>query len=150
MSALLTSCTPQAPQTPATLVVRDLWAAFQARDWHAARALVHADMQTTWRSSGERFAGADAFIEANARYPEGWTIHLLELAPLQDGRVLSQVRVDQAPHSYFASSLWCVAQGLITALDETWATAEPPPAWRDTLPGRTLFDPRGDARARRP
>jgi hypothetical protein len=150
MSALLTSCTPQAPQTPATLVVRDLWAAFQARDWHAARALVHADMQTTWRSSGERFAGADAFIEANARYPEGWTIHLLELAPLQDGRVLSQVRVDQAPHSYFASSLWCVAQGLITALDETWATAEPPPAWRDTLPGRTMFDPRDDARARRP
>jgi hypothetical protein len=137
-------------QTPEMKVVQCLWAAFQARDWRTARALVHVDMQTTWRSTGERFAGADAFIEANARYPEGWTIHLLELAQLHDGRVLSQVRVDQAPHSFFATSLWCVAQGLITALDETWATAELPPAWRDTLPGRTLFDPRADARARTP
>jgi GNAT superfamily N-acetyltransferase len=140
----------RAPQTPAMRTVRALWAAFQARDWPAARALVHVDMQTTWRASGERFVGADAFIEANARYPEGWTIHLLELAQLQDGRVWSQVRVDHAPHSYFASSLWCVAEGLITMLDETWATAESPPAWRSMLPGRTLFDPRVDARARTP
>jgi hypothetical protein len=60
------------------------------------------------------------------------------------------VRVDQPPPSRFATSFWRVDDGLITGLDETWATAEDPPAWRADLPGRSRFDPRDDARARQP
>jgi GNAT superfamily N-acetyltransferase len=138
------------PTTPSLRAVRRLWAGFQERDWAAARAVLHDDLLAVWRASGERFRGADAFIEANRRYPEGWTIHLLELAHLQDGRVMSMVRVDHPPDSFFATSLFRVDDGLITAIDETFATAEQPPAWRDSLAGRERFDPRDDGRARSP
>jgi GNAT superfamily N-acetyltransferase len=138
------------PSTPSLRAVRRMWAAFQARDWAAARAVMQDDLQASWWASGERFQGADAFIEANARYPEGWTIHLLELVHLQDGRVLSQVRVDHPPGAYFATSLFRVDDGLIAGIDEYWATLERPPAWRDALAGRSRFDPQDDPRARQP
>jgi ribosomal protein S18 acetylase RimI-like enzyme len=135
------------PTTPSVRAVRSLWAAFQARDWRRARALLHDDLQATWWTSGERFAGADAFIEVQARYPEGWTVQLLELGHLQDGRVLSLVRVDHPPQRFFATSFFRVDDGRIAGVDEYWATYEPPPAWREALAGRSTFDPERDPRA---
>ena len=142
----------RAPLTPGLRAVRGLWAAVQARDWPAARACLHAEMQAQWWTSGERFVGADAFIDVQARYPEGWTIRLLELSPLQDGRVVSVVRVDHPPQSFFATSFFRTDDGLITAVDEYWATLESPPAWRAQA-GQTTwlsFDPLLDPRARQP
>lgn len=135
------------PTTPSARAVATLWAAFQARDWDHARSLLADDVQVTWWTSGERFDGADAFVEANRRYPEGWTIHLLELGHLRDGRVLSLVRVDHPPASFFATSFYRVDDERIAGIDEYWATLEPPPEWRASLPGRSMFDPRRDARA---
>jgi len=138
------------PATPSLRAVRGLWARMQARDWNGARALLREDLVATWWTSGERYTGAAAFIDAQARYPEGWRLHLIELAHLQDGRVMSVVRVDHAPNTYFATSFFRVDDGLITAVDEYWATVEQPPEWRAELPGRTRFDLQDDARAREP
>jgi len=140
------------PTTPSVRAVRSLWAAFQARDWAAARALMLPALQATWWTSGERIDGAEAFIAVNARYPEGWAIQLIELAHLQDGRVLSVVRVDHAPNRYFATSLFRVDDGRIAGIDEYWATVELPPAWRtpQAIAGLSAFDPAADARARAP
>jgi GNAT superfamily N-acetyltransferase len=138
------------PATPSLRAVRRLWAAFQARDWAAARLLLQDDLEATWWASGERLQGADAFIEANARYPEGWIIRLLELVHLQDGRVMSLVRVDHPPRSFFATSLFRVDDESISGIDEYWATVEEPPTWREALAGRTRFDPHDDPRARQP
>lgn len=138
------------PLTPSLRAVRALFAAIEARDWAAARALLHADLQARWWTSGERFHGADAFVEVQASYPEGWHIHLVELAHLQDGRVLCIVRVDHPPQRFFATSLLRVDNGLVAGIDEYWATAEEPPAWREALPGRSRFDAGDDPRARRP
>lgn len=135
------------PTTPSARAVATLWAAFQARDWDRARSLLADDVQVTWWTSGERFDGADAFVEANRRYPEGWTIHLLELGHLRDGRVLSLVRIDHPPASFFATSFYRVDDERIAGIDEYWATLEPPPEWRASLSGRSLFDPRRDPRA---
>ena len=135
------------PTTPSARAVATLWAAFQARDWDCARSLMADDVQVTWWTSGERFDGADAFVEANRRYPEGWTIHLLELGHLRDGRVLSLVRIDHPPHSFFATSFYRVDDERIAGIDEYWATLEPPPEWRASLPGRSMFDPKRDPRA---
>jgi ribosomal protein S18 acetylase RimI-like enzyme len=135
------------PTTPSLRAVRSLWRAVQARDWPAARALLDDRLHITWWTSGERFESADAFVEANVRYPEGWTIHLLELGHLQDGRVLSLVRVDHPPRRFFATSIFRVDDGRITGIDEYWAGVEPPPAWRDAIPGRVHFDPSADPRA---
>ncbi len=58
----------RAPLTRGLRAVRALWAAMQARDWAAARAGLHAQMQAVWWTSGERFVGADAFIAVQSRY----------------------------------------------------------------------------------
>jgi GNAT superfamily N-acetyltransferase len=142
----------RATTTPAMRTVQAMWAAFQARDWPAARALLRDDLQVRWWTSGERFGGADGFVEAQARYPEGWTIHLVELARLHDGRVLALLRVDQPPHSYFATSIARVDDDRVAGIDEYWATAEPPPDWRvaQALQGWSRFEPLDDPRSRRP
>ena len=134
-------------------LVRRLWSSFQARDWAAARRLLHDNLQAVWWATGERFEGADAFIAVNARYPEGWTIHVIDISPMQDGRVLSIVRVDHPPHCFFATSLCRVdGDGLIVDIEEYWATVEAPPDWRspERLAGCVRFDPASDPRARRP
>jgi ribosomal protein S18 acetylase RimI-like enzyme len=138
------------PTTPSVRAVRSLWAAFQARDWARARTLLHDDVQATWWTSGERFHGADAFVELQAGYPEGWTIQLIELGHMQDGRVMSLARVDQPPHAFFATSLYRVDDERIASVEEYWATLETPPAWRQSLRGRSTFDPQCDPRAHVP
>jgi ribosomal protein S18 acetylase RimI-like enzyme len=137
------------PQWPSVQAVRALWSAFQARDWTAARALLRADLQAVWWTSGERFESAAAFVEVQARYPEGWTIRLLECTRLEDGRVLSLARVDHPPRSYYATSIARVDDGSIIGIDEYWATAEPPPAWRtpSAFSGLVHFDALDDPRA---
>ena len=137
------------PQWPSVQVVRALWAAFQARDWKRARALLRDDLVATWWTSGERFTRAEGFVRAQSEYPEGWTIRLIECERLEDGRVMSLVRVDHPPHSFYATSLFRLDDGRIVAIDEYWAMAEPPPAWREAagLPGRERFDARDDPRA---
>ncbi len=142
----------RAPLTRGLRAVRAFWAAVQARDWVVARAGLHAQMHAVWWTSGERFVGADAFVAVQSRYPEGWSIRLLEVSPLQDGRVVSVVRVDHAPHHFFATSFFRTDDGLITAIEEYWATLEPPPPWRGEAlqPGWERLDPLHDPRARQP
>lgn len=124
-------------------VVRALWVAYQRRDWGAARALMDDGAVMTWPCSNERFHGADSIVHVNAVYPEGWTITPLQFGTLRDGRVLSLVRVDLPPKSFFATSLYTLADARIRAIDEYWATAETPPAWRlnGNLPGHELLSP---------
>jgi len=120
-----------------TAIVGALWDRFEQRDWTGARALLADDAVMTWVCTAERFHGGDAVIAVNAAYPEGWSIHVLDCTPLADGRILSLVRVDHPPQSFFATSLFRIDNGLIVEIEEYWATAEPPPAWRSAgnLPG---------------
>jgi GNAT superfamily N-acetyltransferase len=140
------------PLGPSVRVVRRLWSAFQARDWAAARALLRTDMKATWWTSGERFTGADAFVATQAAYPEGWTIRLIECERLEDGRVMSLVRVDHPPATFYATSFFQVDDELVIAVDEYWATVEPPPTWRtpQAIAGLSRFDPLDDPRALAP
>lgn len=133
-------------------LVRALWSRFQVRDWAGARALLRDDFRSTWWTSGERFDGADAYIEVQARYPEGWTIRLIECEALAGGRVLSVARVDHPPHMFFATATWRLQDGKLAAVDEYWSTWEDPPAWRApaALPGCHLIDTRADPRAEVP
>jgi len=120
-----------------TAIVGALWDRFEQRDWTGARALLADDAVMTWVCTAERFHGGDAVIAVNAAYPEGWSIHLLDCTPLADGRILSLVRVEHPPQCFFATSLFRIEDGLITGIEEYWATAEAPPAWRSAgdLPG---------------
>jgi GNAT superfamily N-acetyltransferase len=137
------------PQSAGVRAVRAWWQALQARDWGRAKALLRGDLQVTWWASGERFDGPAGFVEAQARYPEGWSIQLVEVSPLQDGRVVSVVRVDHPPQRFFATSFFHLEDGLIFAIDEYWATVEEPPAWRvaAALSGWQRIKPEDDPRA---
>ncbi len=119
----------RAPAADPLQVLAALWAIFQARDWSAARALLHDDLRVRWWASGEML-DADAFISANAEYPQGWSIELLHCAAMLDGRVMSMVRVVHPPATFLAQSIARVRHGRIAAIDELWATCEAPPAWR--------------------
>ena len=127
----------RAPATNPLQVVRALWQHLQAREWAAARALLHDEAVIDWPATGERLEGADAFISANAPYPEGWTLHLLRLDALQDGRVMSTVRVDHPPATFLVQSVFRIRNGRIQSGEELWATVVPPRAWRtpEHLPG---------------
>lgn len=137
------------PLLPSVRAVRALWAAVQARDWGAMRALLKDDLQVRWWTSGERFTTADAYVEVQRRYPEGWAILLLEAQRLDDGRVLAVVRVDHAPQRFFCTAVARVDNGVIGAIDEYWATLEAPPDWRTptAITGLVRFDPADDPRA---
>ncbi len=110
--------------------VASLWASFEARDWAGARRLFADDASMTWHASGERLLNADAIIRVNAVYPEGWSIHVIEVNALQDGRVHSVVEVSHPPGRFIANSLFRFDAQRIAQVDEYWSTVEAPPAWR--------------------
>ncbi|HLO94270.1 MAG TPA: hypothetical protein VK195_08130, partial [Burkholderiaceae bacterium] len=112
----------------AVALVQRFWALYQARRWADAQALLAPPAECLWWATQERFRGADAVVHVNAVYPEGWTLHLLDLQPLPDGRVLSLVRVDQDGHSFYANSYFHVREGLIQQIDEYWSDVQAAPA----------------------
>lgn len=143
-------------KTSSLELVRRFWALYQARRWNEAMALLSPEASCLWWATAERFEGAAAIVHVNAVYPEGWTIHLLELnrligtddpassaslAPVQ--RVHSLVRVDQDGRSFYANSFFTVKAGKIHAIEEYWADTQAPPAWRrpEALPGLTAMKP---------
>ena len=111
-------------------LVRTLWAHVQARDWPAMRAAFAADAVMTWPCSNERLLDADAIVRVNAIYPEGWTLHVHEVAALADGRVHSVVEVWHAGQRFFANSTYRFSGAQIAQVEEYWASVEAPPAWR--------------------
>ena len=110
--------------------VRALWASFQARDWAAARRFLADDATLFWRASGEQLLDADAIIRVQVIYPEGWTLHVVDVTPMADGRVHSLVEVRHGSTCFLAHTLWRFRGALVVHADETWATWEAPPAWR--------------------
>jgi GrpB-like predicted nucleotidyltransferase (UPF0157 family) len=118
-----------------------LWDAYQARDWQGARALLSEDAVLDWPCTEERFVGADAIVAVNQQYPEGWSIAVLRWDELGPGRVHVLARVDHPPHRFWAHARVRVEQQKIVHLEEHWATAEAPPAWREGLAGRVRTTP---------
>lgn len=137
------------PLVPSVRAVRALWSAIQSRDWDAARSLLKDGLQATRWTSGERIDGAAAYLALQARHTEGGTIRLLEAQRLEDGRVLSLVRVDQPPRRHFCTAVARVENGRIAALEEYWATFGPPPEGQrpEAIAGLSRFDPADDPRA---
>jgi hypothetical protein len=124
----------QATHQDRCAAVERLWRAFEGRDWLDARGVLVDRCTMTWHTSGERFLDADAVIRVNAVYPEGWALRVVEINALDDGRVHSVIEVRHAPARFLANSLFHFDGALIDSIDEYWATAEVPPAWRDAAP----------------
>ncbi|MDT9001016.1 hypothetical protein RQP53_17190 [Paucibacter sp. APW11] len=115
---------------PAEALVRRFWALYQARRWAEAQALLAEQAVCDWPATLERYVGAAEVVHVNAVYPEGWSIHLLELNTLTDGRVHALVRVDQGEASFYANGFYRVSGDRIAGLSEYWSDVQPAPAWR--------------------
>jgi ketosteroid isomerase-like protein len=136
------------PSCPAVGTVRALWDRFEARDWAGARALLSDDLIVELPATGERFTAADAFVEFNATYPEGWTIQVQRVvcggaSTTPSGEpadlVISEVQVPQESVGVFAVAQFAwVCDAKVVAAREFWVTcgAEEPPSWRGHLTER--------------
>jgi ketosteroid isomerase-like protein len=110
--------------------LRALWERFEARDWDGAGALLAEDVVLEWPQTRERLRGRANVLAMNQAYPEGWRIEVEEVWPAGPGRAVSRVRVP-----FQGSVEWCCSfatfrGGRIAHLVETWAPAQPAPAWR--------------------
>lgn len=121
-------------------IAAQLFLAYQDRDWERARRLLCDDAVMLWHCSGECFRGAEAIVHVNRVYPEGWSIRLLQDNLLTDGRWHVVAQVDHGAARFFANSLFTLEHGLISQIEEYWASAEAPPAWRRGLPGRARLE----------
>ncbi|MFE0208740.1 nuclear transport factor 2 family protein [Streptomyces sp. NPDC058985] len=117
-----------------TTIVQEFWSRMQARDWAGLGALLADDLVVEWPVSAERIVGRADFVAVNARYPEGWSIHVLRVVADGDGEtVVSEVEV---PHDtmgvHRVVSLWTVRDGRITGGREYWTElgSDPSPQWR--------------------
>ena len=120
-----------------TELVRSLWNSIQARDWIAVASHFSETAQLHWPVSGEVIAGRNGIVAVNQQYPEGWSIEVLAVDALVDGRVVSRVKVAHPPRVFFAVSFFTLREGLIVQVEEYWSTQEEPEAWRneEIIPG---------------
>ena len=112
-------------------LIREFWSHIQAREWEAAHAFLTPEFTATWPHTGERFIGRDNFIAMNREYPEGWTLHILDIASTGDMAV-SQVEILHDGERHHGASFFTLRDGLISAVTEYWVQhgAEKPPEWR--------------------
>jgi hypothetical protein len=115
----------------ADAVVRALWERMEARDWDGARATLADDYTADWPATGERFAGADAFVAMNRAYPEGWAIAVDEIIA-RGSRVVARVRVTQDDQLFHCLSFADVEDGRIARSTDFWLDdrGEAAPDWR--------------------
>lgn len=108
-------------------IVRSFWERMQARDWLGARTLLADDMHCTWPVTREIIVGADNFIALNRDYPGAWSIEVLDVLPLSDGRISTVTRVTDGPATFFATSFFTLIDTRIAAITEFWSDATNPP-----------------------
>jgi hypothetical protein len=121
---------------PVDVVLR-LLEAVEARDWEAAGALLHPALTCEWPHSAELLQGADAWLELQRDYPEGWSLRVLGTVAHGDD-VAAQVEVAHGADVFHCASFAVVRDGLVRRLTEYWTQlgGEEPPAWRAGRYGR--------------
>jgi len=115
-------------------LVRQLYEAYQARDWQAAEAIVHPDAIVDMPATSERLAGRAQVVGFQRDYPEPWG-DLAVLSVIESGsKAAAQVEVRAPDSVYRMAAFWEVWDGLLWHGTEYWVTAgEAPP------PGRAHF-----------
>ncbi|APR75784.1 Hypothetical protein A7982_01130 [Minicystis rosea] len=113
------------------VIVEQLWAFFEARDWDRARDLLSDDLVVEWPHSNERMRGPEAFLAVNRYYPEGWSIRVLRVVAAGD-LVVSEIVVTLGGQRSFAASFFEIAAGRIARITEYWVDEghQAAPSWR--------------------
>lgn len=110
--------------------VRELYEAYQARDWARAARLLHEDAVVEMPATAEVLRGRDGVVAFQRDYPEPWG-ELSVLRVLEDGDdAAAVVEVVAETETFRLAAFWRLSDGLLHEGVELWVTVggeEPPP-----------------------
>ncbi len=112
-------------------VIKEFWRLFNERKFEAAKELLHKDFVGNWKATGEIFENRTTFIEVNSVYPGNWKADLTKLETTETGVVsVTYLYFEDTADKYFATTFYEFQDGLISKIEEYWATCEDAPEWR--------------------
>lgn len=113
-------------------IVKKFWDYFDQGSYDQAVQLMSPDVIVRWCNTREIFRGRTAFLEVNSKYPgQDWSIKVEKILA-KDDLVITVVKVDckELELSFYATSFFKLAEGLIQEVDEYWSENSEPPEWR--------------------
>ena len=114
----------------ATVLVRELYEAYQRRDWDAAAELLHPDAVLDMPATRERLTGREGVIDFQREYPEPWG-DLTVLRVLGGGdEACAEVEIVAPEGTFRLAAFWRAEGELLRDGIEYWVTVggeQPPP-----------------------
>lgn len=109
-------------------IVRQLYTAYQARDWPASERLLHPGVTMYLPSTGERLTSRDALMAFNRDFPEPWG-DMTVRAVLTNGTDRAAAEIDVAEDGELAwrmAAFWQLKDGLLARGTEYWVRVTAP------------------------
>jgi ketosteroid isomerase-like protein len=119
---------------PATVLVRELYEAYQRRDWNGAAELLHPQVTLDMPATRERLTGRAAVIAFQRDYPEPWG-DLAVVRVLGDAdEACAEVEIVGPDATFRLAAFWRAEGEQLRDGIEYWVTVggEEPPAGRAT------------------
>jgi ketosteroid isomerase-like protein len=117
-----------APGTGPDEIVRQLYAAYQARDWPASQPLLHPDVTVEVPSSGDLLTSREELMSFNRDFPEPWGDMTVQAA-FSNGtdRAAAEITVNEEGQlAWRMAAFWQLKDGLLWRGTEYWVRARPP------------------------
>lgn len=89
-------------------------------------------LSVVWPTSRECYESQNDFIVVNEAFGKDWTFEILLLEETTSDKVVSAVHVSSpsCPDSFYATSIFSFASGVITNMETYWAFQDKQPEWR--------------------
>ena len=116
----------------AVVLVRDLYEAYQRRDWDDAAKALHPEATLEMPGTRERLAGREGVIDFQRYYPEPWgDLTVLRVLGGAD-EACAEVEILGPEHTFRLAAFWRGDGGLLREGVEYWVTVggEQPPSGR--------------------
>lgn len=119
-------------------LINKLWSLFDNKKYFETRDLFHDECEIIIKSSKEIFSDIDLYLQMNYDYPGNWRTVLEKVEILDEGAVsLVHVFSSEENEEFYATTFYKFKGGLISEMEEYWATMETQPEWRKKY-SRTL------------
>ncbi len=103
--------------------VRTLYESYQARDWSAAVAVLHPDVQLTMPATAEVHDGRDAVMALQEGYPEPWgDLSVLRVVAGGGDTAAAEIEVVGPSDVFRCAAFWEVRDGRLHRGVEYWVT----------------------------
>jgi ketosteroid isomerase-like protein len=108
--------------TDAGTLVRDLYEAYQRRDWDSCAPLIHPEATYDLPNSNEYVEGGDELLAYQRDYPEPWgELSVLRVIAAGD-QAAAEITVTGGREGDFRmAALWTLKDGLLHRCVEYWA-----------------------------